>query len=203
MRLAAPLGGAVVLAISAALSLGQIALADGVHGQTGDYLFTDDSAHAGAVCHQANSASHPETYWLTGITVKPPSAWWPDTDSSNNNQHGTVGWRFTVQNDGGNSNWHDVYQSSYQKKTAYEDSQSPYNTTNGTKAAFTKRSVSLNGHNYSGSSYWRVKVRINWYRKDGSVLGWTNHTVYYYVNNLKNRGNIPTTNYCVNVIQIV
>jgi hypothetical protein len=191
--------GAVAVALAAALTLGQVALADGDHGQTGDHLYTDDSAHVGAVCHQSNSTSSPDIYYLSSIAVVPPNAWWPDRDGDNNKEHGTVGWRITVQNDGGNSSWHDVLQTGYQKKTAYEDSQAPYS--NSTKAPFTKRTVSLNGHKYSGSSYFRVKVRVNWYRKDGSLMGWSNHTVGYYTNKPENRGTLPTSGFCPNVIQ--
>ncbi len=169
--------GALAISTVAALTLSQSALADGTTGQTGNYLYTDDSAHYGAVCRHDNSAANPAQYWLAKVTVVPPSLWWPDQNAGNTNEHGTVGWRFTLQNDVGGT-YHTIKQSGYVKATAYEDSQAPYSPA--TKAKFKNRSVNVNGHNYTSDTTWRVIIRSEWYRKNGSVLGSATHNVLYY-----------------------
>ena len=173
----ARVAAALTFSMVAVLTLSQSALADTISGQTGNYLYTDDSSHKGAVCRHDNSSAHPAEYWLSKVTVVPPSLWWPDQNAGNTNEHGTVGWRFTLQNDVGGT-WHTIKQTDYVKSTAYEDSQNPYSPA--TKAHFKNRSVNINGHNYTPDTTWRVIVRSQWYRKNGSVLGSATHNVTYY-----------------------
>src|SRR4051794_29948279 len=71
-------------------------------GQHGNVLFTDDSTHRSATCKYAVDPADPSTYWISSITVTPPSVWWPDTNGTKTTQHGTVGWRVLVARyDGG------------------------------------------------------------------------------------------------------
>lgn len=185
--------GAVLLALFAALSFGPTTLADSEHGVTGDHLFTDDSSNPGAMCKYSEPS--PGTFWLAKFVVTPPSAWWPDHDSNKNNEHGTVGWRVTVQNDASGS-YKTVKQTSYQKKTAYEDSQNPYGAA--TKAPFSKITVSINGHNYTPDTTWRINVRINWYRGNGSIMGFANHTVVWYGYKFgSENGFLPVSGSCI------
>jgi hypothetical protein len=187
--------GAAALAFAAAMSFGQTALADSEHGQTGNHLFTDDSSHPGVMCKYVNTQAHPDVFWLAQFVAQPPSAWWPDQDSNKNNEHGTVGWRMTIQNDATGS-YKTVKQTSYQKKTAYEDSQAQYDPS--TKAPFSKIAVNINGHNYTADTTWRINVRINWYRSNGSVLGFANHTVIWYGYKLGNvNGFLPVQGSCI------
>jgi hypothetical protein len=188
--------GAVALALWAVMSFGQVALADSVHGQTGNYLWTDDSTHRGANCKYSEASSG--AYWLAKFVVMPPSAWWPDQDSNKNKEHGTVGWRVTVQNDASGS-YKTVKQTSYQKKTAYEDSQAPYGSS--TKAPFTKITVKVNGKNYTPDTTWRLNVRVNWYRANGSVLGFANHTVIWYGMKLGSSPALTTQDFCITKTQ--
>jgi len=152
-----------------------IAAADSGHGQHGNYLFIDgDASHTGATCVYTG----PQTK-LTSLIVKPPKVWWPDTDSSNERQHGTVGWRAIAQKatDPVNGPWTFVKRSPIQKKVAYEDQTAPYGDS--TKAPFTKATLSWSAP-HSPLVYARVVVKAFWYHHDGSVMGWQKHPVVYY-----------------------
>ena len=169
--------GAGALALVACLSVGQVALADGTTGSVGNYLFTDASGHVGATCKYTADQNQSNSYWITRITAKPPSVWWPDRNSNSNTEHGKVGWRFIVKyNNGGG--FHVETRSSIQKATAYEDSQQPYGSS--TKAPFTKMTVSFKGKARTSVAQWRVVVKVFWYRKNGTVQGTATHTVQYY-----------------------
>lgn len=169
--------GAAALAFAAVLSFGPTAFADSNSGTSGDYLFTDDASHVGAVCKYKQDSNDPNTNWISKITASAPSLWWPDQNSSTNTEHGKVGWRFLVQysTTGG---WTRAAQSPIQKATAYEDSQHPYAAS--TKAHLTNQTVSFNGKASGDFGMWRVVVNTFWYATDGHVMGNVNHVVQYY-----------------------
>jgi hypothetical protein len=168
---------AAAFAFAAAMLAGQTVLADTEVGQTGDHLFTDSSSTPGATCKYATIAPH--TYRVSSIKAVAPSVWWPDTDSSNTNQHGPVGWRFAVQkSENMGSTWTTVAHSNYQNKTAYEDQVHPYAAAKA--APFTDMTVTLNTSSYGSGSIVRVVTRALWYKPGGSVLGYVKHPVQYY-----------------------
>ncbi len=189
-------GIATLLAVVGSIVFNLTALADTSSGQMGDYVFTDNSAHAAMICTLKNSPAQQATFWLAKVTVKPPSLWWPDTSSDSNTQHGRVGWSFILQNDQGTNHWKTVYKSPVQRATAYEDSQDPYGSS--TKAPLTKMSKTIRGKSYAANSVWRVIVRANWYRKNGGVLGYVKHTATWYAERLNVGGalsaNVPCSN---------
>jgi hypothetical protein len=191
----APFVGATALALAGVLSLGQIALADSTSGSVGDYLTTDSSTTPGATCKYTRDQSQPNLFWISSITAKAPAVWWPDRSTDSNTEHGKVGWRFNVAYDNGGG-YHLETQSPVQKATAYEDSQSPYNMTNGTKAPLTKMTVSFNGKARTSVARWRVKVTIYWYRKNGTVMGSATHVVQYYNEHANNQTSPSGNPYC-------
>src|SRR3954468_6820114 len=82
---------ALAVAGAAVFATSGLTLADSESGQHGHYAFKDDASTGGATCVYSTAGK------LTEIVVKPPSLWWPDTDSGNNNEHGRVGWQLAVQ----------------------------------------------------------------------------------------------------------
>jgi hypothetical protein len=189
------------LALMAALSAGQTALADTQVGVVGDHPFTDDSTHRGATCKYTQDSKDPNLFWISSITAVAPKVWWPDRNSSITNEHGIVGWRIAVQKSSNGSTWTNVAQSSYQKKTAYEDQLKAYDPIK--KAPFTNMTVSFNGKSYGMIWLWRVVVRPIWYKPGGAVLGYIKHPVQWYVmkvDTIKLTGDNP---YCGATIQRV
>lgn len=163
------------LAATLAILGSGVAAADSAHGQTGNHLFIDgDATHTGATCVYTG----PQTK-LTSLILKPPKVWWPNTNSANERQHGTVGWRAIVQKtqDSVNGPWTVAKKSSVQKKVAYEDQTVPYGDS--TKAPFTKKTLSWSAPQ-SPLIYVRVIVQALWYKADGSVLGWQKHPIVWY-----------------------
>jgi len=175
-KLLAAIVGACVLTIG----LSGIVAADNVTGQHGDYLFTDSSGAPGASCRHTNGGGG--EWWLAKIVVKPPSVWWPDTNSTNTTQHGTVGWQATVRYRtlGSTGSWTLLTKGSVHKATAHEDQLVPYG--NSTKASFSNATFFINGAlaKYHLKEF-QVTVKAFWYSKtDGSVIGSASHTVQYY-----------------------
>jgi hypothetical protein len=164
---------ACLLAVVGVLALAAPVSADSTTGQTGNYLFTDSMSTPGVRCYYVEESG---IAYIHQFTAKPPSLWWPDTNSSINTQHGKVGWRFIVQQNQ-SGNWVQVKKSAIQKATAYEDSQNPYGA--GTKAPLTKMSLTLNAHNFEFGGF-RVLVKAFWYRHNGSVMGTASHVVDWY-----------------------
>lgn len=133
-------------------------------GSVGGYYIRDASASTGARCIFANSGP----IRLKKIQVIAPEVRWPDTNSDNDNQKGTVGHRIIVQKstDGGLT-WTKYKASSMQKATAYETK----------AAALTKRSVDITA---TGSTkQFRVLSKIVWFNKNGSVRGTLKHWYDY------------------------
>ena len=169
-------------------------------GQHGNVLFADDSTHRSATCKYTVDSADPSTYWISRITVTPPSVWWPDTNGTRTTQHGTVGWRFFVERDNGGPGLYMVAKSPLQKKVAYEDQLAPYGSA--TKAPFTKMTVAFNGKKYGMGSSWAVLVRVNWYRPDGTVMGYVTQRLAFYREKLPSGTAIPVEPECSASIQI-
>jgi hypothetical protein len=110
------------------------------------------------------------------MVVAPPQIWWPNTNSSNHSEHGTVGWSFKLQRNGGGG-WSTFKETSVQKATAYEDQDNPYGA--GTKAPFSKLQRNVDTSN-SAHYDWRAIIKATWYKAGGGVLGSVTHRVYYY-----------------------
>jgi len=160
---------------AAVLSFGMTGVAGAQTGQTGDYLFTDGPTTAGVVCHYSATGLNQ----LDKMTVKAPSVWWPDTNSSSNTQHGPAGWQaFVYHKAESATTWKLLKQTTVHKATAYEDHPA-YDPAD--KAPFTNLAISIPGTNYAFTHKFRVKVKVYWYSKvDGSVMGSVAHTVLYY-----------------------
>lgn len=129
-------------------------------GSVGSYLIRDSAASTGARCSYTDSGP----LKLQRIQVVAPEVRWPDTNSSIDNQHGTVGHRIIVQKstDGGTT-WTKVKASTLQKRTAYENS----------AANLTSRSVAIS---VSGAStQLRVLSKIVWINKNGTTRGTIKH----------------------------
>jgi hypothetical protein len=190
------LGLAVALAAALSIGLSGIAAADTVQGQHGDYLFTDDSSHAGANCGYVGIGNG--TWQLSQFSVRPPSVWWPDTSSDSDTQHGPVGWRVVVfHKHAAATTWSKLKQSTIQQKTAYED-QPAYDPAD--KAPFTRIKISVPAGNYGAGEQYRVNVRAIWFHKpyNGTVTGYAVHTVQNYNRIVDgfNQGLVGTA-YCV------
>ena len=164
------------MAVVGVIALSSPVSADSTTGLTGHFLFTDSSGTPGAKCTYV--IEQPSNLaFIHKFTVKPPKGWWPDTNSSINNQHGKVGWRFILEETTNGTDWVTVKHSSVQKATAYEDSQNPYGSA--TKASFSKMALTINAHNYPYGEF-RVTVTAYWYKANGSQLGSASHTVEWY-----------------------
>ena len=192
-------GGAVALAVVAALSLSQGVLADNVSGVHGHYRITDSPSSPGATCKYVKDQSSPKEFWLSQITAVAPSLWWPDQGASSAT-HGQVGWRFLAQNYGasGTPSYTTVAVSAIQKAIAYKDSQHPYGRT--TKAHLTPQTVGANGK-ILGTTF-RVVINALWYKSDGSVSGKVSHVGKYYLEKLPNGSSYIGTNNCPGLIVI-
>lgn len=168
---------ALALAVTAVLALAGAVQADSETGQHGNYLFRDDSGHAGAVCVYAGS----NPFRLVQIIVRAPYLWWPDTNAESNTQHGKVGFRGIVRlsKPGAYGPWDKIKQSDIHKATAYED-QPDYDVND--KAPLTKITMSFDPSKYSGhpNAYISVRIKGYWYKKNGDVLGTVTHDVFYY-----------------------
>lgn len=191
------LAAGLTLGIAAAFAFGPAVLADSTTGSVGNYLTTDSSGTAGAICKYPSFASGANKTWLSKVIAQPPSIWWPDRSSDSNTEHGKVGWKFLVQFNGG-SGWSTVVKSSLQKGTAYEDSQSPYNPS--TKAPLTKMSVGVNAK-AKGAGNWRVVVKMFWYKPSGAKLGSATHVVQYYTVKLGRQLFTATQSSCASYLQ--
>ncbi len=184
------LGAMVALAGAAVFATSGVAFADSETGQHGHYLFKDDPSTNGAVCVYAGSGP----YKLTQIIVKAPSLWWPDTDSGNNREHGTVGWQLSVQISvpGGYGPWHTLYSNSPEIKTAYED-QPPYDKADSAKLA--TWTLYINGaYKHKPNAYARVEHTAYWYASNSSVMGTVVHDQFNY--KWQNTPNTGSTNAC-------
>ena len=87
-------------------------------GQVGHYDVPENEVTPTVNCRYDGS-----TPKLDKFLLKPPSVWWPDTNSSNDTQHGKVGWQIRIQETANTDTgpWTVTYKSSVIKKTAYED----------------------------------------------------------------------------------
>jgi hypothetical protein len=170
--------GAVSAAVLSIVFAGVVA-ADTVTGQHGNYVMNDngDAAATGAICRYADVGNL--TYDIYKMVARAPSVWWMNTDSNKTTQHGTVGWRLIVLHKApAASTWSTVGKTSIQKKTAYEDQLVPYAAS--TKAPFTNLTFSINKANYPTTEQFMARVKVFWYKSDGTVKGSVVHDVTYY-----------------------
>jgi hypothetical protein len=168
---------ALALTAAAMLASSGIALANSETGQHGHYLFKDDPVTFGATCVYVPLSSG---YKLTHIVVKPPSLWWPDTNSGNNREHGRVGWQLALQISvpGAYGPWHTLFNAPTQVKQAYED-QPAYDPAD--KANLPKMRLDVNGgYRKKPDAHARVVHTAYWYANDNSVMGTVTHEQFNY-----------------------
>jgi hypothetical protein len=168
-----------VTAVLLSIALSGVAAADTAVGQHGNYVFVDgdSTTTTGATCKYADAGNL--TFDVYKIVARAPKAWWPDTNSSITTQHGRVGWRFSVYHKTpAASSWTLLKTSSTQKATAYEDQLTPYGDS--TKAPFTNMGMLISGKNFPATELFMAKVKVLWYRADGTVKGSVTHDVAWY-----------------------
>lgn len=165
-------------------------------GQHAHYDFVDyaTTSHDGRIDCTYRSLSS-GSLRLKSFRVRPPRAWWYDTNSDTTHEHGTVGWRFRIQQttDPDDDPWTTIYSSSIQKRTAHEDHPG---YSDGDKASFTTRSKSWSS---SKTVYFRIKVTVYWYRSSGSVKGSVDHWYNLYD---PSYGGGPAFGYCRNKVPV-
>jgi hypothetical protein len=161
LRLSTALAGAMfALVLSAGGALAGVpAPPEQQTGSVGPFIIRDSFLSTAARCvYSDNSALK-----LQQIVVAAPKVRWPDTNSSNDVQKGTVGHRIIVQRstDGG-ATWTKYKASALQKATAYEN----------TPATLSKRSVTVSSE---GKVMLRVLSKIVWFNKNGTTRGTIQH----------------------------
>ena len=166
-------------------------------GQIGHYDFRDGpyGSHDGNVDCEYHTYSNGQQR-IDGFTFRAPRIWWYDQNGDTTHEHGTVGWRYRVQEttDPDDVDFATVYTSSIQKKTAHEDHPG---FSDGDRAPFTTRHLDWsNGH----TVYYRIKYTITWYASNGSVKGTLDHWYNLYDSEA---GPSPGIGYCVNKWTIV
>jgi hypothetical protein len=141
----------------------------GHSGQVGRHSLRDtDIEHSGVICQAETVVSGPSGYEriLKRIEVRPPRM-----RSTGSPQR--VGWRFIVQRspEFDEPVWTTTYKSPIQKAIAYSD----------VNASFTAMGVpvAVPADSYNNPFY-RVRVRMFWYRADDSVSGSARHGVNFY-----------------------
>jgi hypothetical protein len=123
-------------------------------GVNGHYSFVDTSATPGARCDYEGAAGHG---FFKGMKVKPPTVFWPNQDSGNTNEHGTVGWKIKIQHWNG-VKWTTANISTETTAIAHEN----------TSAPFVAKTVH---HGPPDSHRYRAQVVLTWYTPGMSVLG--------------------------------
>lgn len=168
-----------VAAVLMTIALSGVAAADSVTGQHGNYIFVDGHSQSttGASCKYTDVGNF--TYDIYKMVARAPQVWWPNTDSGNTTQHGRVGWKFSIYHKTPAAlTWTLLKSSSVQKKTAYEDQLAPYSLA--TKAPFTNLSLSITAGNFPATELFMARVKVLWYRPDGTVKGSVTHDVQEY-----------------------
>jgi len=171
---------AAVVAAVLSIALSGVAAATTVVGQHGNYIFIDDDSMTttGAICRYADPNSV-GTWNIYKLTARAPSVWWFDTNSSITTQHGPVGWRlYLLHKAPAASTWSLLKKSTIQKKTAYEDQLVPYGSA--TKAPFTNIALSITANNFPSTELFMARVKVYWFRSDGTVRGSATHDVQNY-----------------------
>lgn len=182
----------LALSTVAVLLLGSAvpALADTTTGQVGHYQIADVDGDEIVNCRYNDTGTKLK---LDKFVAKAPQAWWPDTDSDNDNQSGTVGWRIRIDQSSsteGAGPWTATYTSSWVKKTAHEDQ--PFHDA-ADAAPFTGRGITWNR---SGDKSYRVTYILRWFRRNGTTLGTAKHTIVFY--NLTGDANGEFSGFCLN-----
>jgi hypothetical protein len=151
MRVRLGLGGIAVTGLLIAALTATPAMAwydEGTTGVTGQFFIPDPSGTGGAFCrYDLNSNS------LGSIRIKGPAIYARDRDLQRNSQQ--VGWSYTIQRRT-DVNWLDHYNSTWVKKTAYDDEPAP----------FAYRVYTLS----QPSGQYRVIVRIRWYKPSDAAV---------------------------------
>ncbi len=165
---------------------------DHTTGQTAHYDFRDGAygPYQGNVDCEYHLFSNGQ-YRIDRFVLRAPWIWWSDTDSDTTHEHGTVGWRYRLQetSDPDDVPFATVYRSGIQKRTAYEDH--PLNS-DGDKAPFSTRTLRWsNGH----TVYYRIKYTIYYYAANGSLKGTLDHWYNLYDTEA---GPNPAIGYCNN-----
>jgi hypothetical protein len=177
MRLRLTLGPVAAVLLSIAFS--GVAAADTIVGTHGNYIFVDgdSTSTTGATCRYSDVGNL--TFDIYKMVARAPQVWWPDTNSSITTQHGRVGWKFSIYHKTpAASTWTLLKSTSVQKKTAYEDQLAPYGQA--TKAPFTNMSLLISGSSFPTTELFKARVKVFWYRADGTVKGSVMHDVQWY-----------------------
>jgi hypothetical protein len=180
----------VAVATAAVFATSGVAVADTETGQHGNYVFRDDSAKFGATCVYASQGGG--KYKLTKIVVKPPWLWWPDTNSDNNRERGTVGWAMWVQisKPGAYGPWHTLYTSPRQDKRAYED-QPAYDKADA--ARLPTMTLNINGgYKKKPNAHARIVHDAVWLGSNSTLGEVTHEQLYYAVQGIPGQTGLTT-----------
>ena len=159
------------LALGALMASSGIAAADTVTGQVGHYAFKDSDVTYGAKCVYSGTGP----YKLAEIVVQPPLLWWPDTNATNNREHGKVGWQPSLQlsRHGTAGPWNTLFDAPTLVRTAYEDhpAYDPADSAN-----LPRYTLYVNhAYNKYPDMYARILHTAFWYAGDGSTKGTVTH----------------------------
>ncbi len=152
-----PLIGVVMLLVAATPVAADTSMSH--TGVVGPHRLVDTSSRPGMTCEMSQL---PSGYWtMHAVSVRPPRM-----RGTRDGQR--VAWRFTIQRSAtGPWNWQTYYRSPLQYGTA--DVHTP--------AAFYGMSAWVSGSGF----YWhRVRVKMFWYRANGTLVGTAKHAVDYY-----------------------
>jgi hypothetical protein len=134
-----------------------------VRGVVGRYVMPDSRSSPGAYCTYDGGRPRRRVF----VPVRMPRIYWPDLRSGVTDS-GRVGWQIRLQmSSDRNGPWRTNYRSSITIDRATEN-----------RAA----DVFKLGINWriGGRVYWRVRVRMFWFRSNGSVMGSVTRTVHWY-----------------------
>jgi hypothetical protein len=145
----------------------------GHKGTVGQHSLRDTSSKGGVKC-VFRTLSESNIHWeggLARIDVRPPKM-----KAVSGRQ--TVGWRFIVQRSKDHGPWKVTYRSPIQKAKA----------TTTTLASFSKMSIKVNvpaASRHENRHFYRVNVKMFWYRSNGTVQGTARHRVDWYQDVIK------------------
>lgn len=165
---------------------------DSYQGQHGHYDFRDYAygSHSGNIDCNYRTLSNGQRR-IKEFVLRKPRIWWPGSNSDTDQEHGTVGWRYRLQQttDPDDDPWTTVFTSSIQKRTAYEDVPA-YDDAD--RAPFSTRTLTWS----SGQKvYFRIKATVYWYKSNGDLKGKVDH---WYNTYDASYGPSPAYGYCNN-----
>jgi hypothetical protein len=141
----------------------------GHKGKIGAHSLRDTYTNGAAKCTYRTTFEGSGSHWwrLRRIDVRPPRVF-----AISGSQK--VGWRFVVQRSKDQGPWQVAYRSQVQKATASVNSRAAFESM-GSRVSVPPPSSQFDNHHF-----FRVVVKMIWYRADGSQQGSARHLVDFY-----------------------